>query len=354
MTNLSNYGIIWRNFLPRIIGRKGKIMKEWFNSLEEDMRKKVVIGAWLITVASFLLFLLLPSEAGIATFVSLIFTVALVFSIIFTKWNSKAKKVSASPTSSWYEDSPKEIERKKRREEYLRNKVITAQKELDALPRYTIEISNEPRKRRTGYEEVSYSNITPKGKYPEFVVFDTETTGLSGSRDRIVELSAIRFVGGVPIEIFETFINPEREISPEASAINHITNDMVANAPTISEVLPSFEAFVGESPLVAHNLEFDIKFLFYSGSIITDTPRKYYDTLAQSQKMLKKMKRKYNREYDMWEEDYDSDWDVIDYKLDTVAEYFDITFPCQHRASGDAMVAGKVFLKLIEKKQKEV
>lgn len=334
-------------------------MKKWFNSLEEDMRKKVVIGAWLITVASFLLFQLLPSKSGIATFVSLIITVALVFSIVFTKWNSKGKKVSTSSTPSMYavanglvkEDSPEEIERKKKREEYLRNKVLTAQNELDALPRYTIELSNEPRKRRTGYEEVPYSNITPKGKYPEFVVFDTETTGLSASKDRIVELSAIRFVDGIPTEVFETFINPEREISPETSAINHITNDMVADAPTISEVLPSFEAFVGKSPLVAHNLEFDIKFLFYSGSIITDTPRKYYDTLAQSQKMLKKIKRKYNREYDMWEEDYDGDWDVEDYKLSTVAEYFDITFPCQHRASGDAIVAGKVFVKLIEKKQ---
>ena len=52
--------------------------------------------------------------------------------------------------------------------------------------------------------------------------------------------------------------------------------------------------------------------------------------------------------------DYDSDWDVIDYKLGSIAEYFDITFPCQHRASGDAMVTGKVFLKLIEKKQEAI
>ena len=339
-------------------------MKNWFNSLEKDMRKKVVVGTWLITVASFLLFQLLPSDSGIATFVSLIFAVSLVLSIVFTKWNSKGKKGSTSSTTSsspsMYavandlvkEDTPEEIERKKIREEYLRNKVLTAQNELASLPRYTIEVSNEPRKRRTGYEEVPHSNITPKGKYPEFVVLDTETTGLSASKDRIVELSAIRFVNGIPTEIFETFINPEREISPETSAINHITNDMVADAPTISEVLPSFEAFVGKSPLVAHNLEFDIKFLFYSGSIITDTPRKYYDTFAQSQKILKKMKYKYNREYDMWEEDYDSDWDVVDYKLGTIAEYFDITFPCQHRASGDAIVTGKVFLNLIEKKQR--
>ena len=334
-------------------------MEKWFNSLEADMRKMVVVGAWVITIVVFLLYPSLPSESSIASFASFIFIAALVLSIVFTKWNSKLKKVSSSSTPSNYavansvvkEDSPEEIERKKAREEYLRNKVLTAQNELDALPRYTIEVSTEPRKRRTGYEEVTYSNITPKGKYPEFVVFDTETTGLAPSRDRIVELSAIRFVDGIPTEIFETFVNPEREISPEVSAINHITNDMVADAPTISEVLPSFEAFVGKSPLVAHNLEFDIKFLFYSGSTVTDTPRKYYDTLAQSQKMLKKMKYKYNREYDMWDEDYDSDWDVIDYKLGTIAEHFDITFPCQHRASGDAMVTGKVFLKLIEQKQ---
>ena len=336
-------------------------MKKWFNSLEENMRKIIVIGSWITTVTTFFYIFLLLSEISVAIYVSFIFIVELVFSIIFTKWNSEGEKVDTSSSPSMYavanglvkEDSPEEIERKKRREEYLRNKVLTAQKELDSLPRYTIEASNEPRKRRRGYEEVSFSNITPKGKYPEFVVFDTETTGLAPSKDRIVELSAIRFVNGVPTEVFETFVNPECEISPEVSAINHITNDMVADAPTISEVLPSFEAFVGKSPLVAHNLEFDIKFLFYSGSIITDTPRKYYDTLAQSQKMLRKMKNKYNREYGIWEQDYDSDWDVIDYKLGTIAEYFDITFPCQHRASGDAIVTGKVFLKLIEKKQRE-
>ena len=313
----------------------------------------------MITVALFFLVGLIPSESGASTFILLIFVVALVFSILFTKWNSKDKKASASSTSSMYavanglvkEDSPEEIERKKRREEYLRNKELTAQNELESLPRYSIELSPEPRKRRTGYEEVSFSNITPKGRYNEFVVFDTETTGLSGSKDRIVELAAIRFIDGVPTEVFETLIHPECEISPEASAVNHITNEMVADAPTISEVLPSFEEFVGKSSLVAHNLAFDIKFLFYSGSTITDTPRKYFDTLEQSQKMLKKIKRKYNKEFEMWEEDYDSDWDVENYKLGTVAEYYDITFPCQHRAAGDAMVAGKVFLKLIEKKQ---
>ena len=336
-------------------------MKKWFNSLDKSAKNTVVICVWVLTVVFFLIFFLFPSESIIATFISIIFVVALVFSILLTIWNAKGKKDSTPSSPSMYkvansivkEESPEEIERKKRREEYLRNKVITAQNELDSLPRYAIEYSNEPRKRRRGYEEITHSNITPKGKYPEFVVFDTETTGLSPTKDRIVELSAIRFVDGIPTEIFETFINPEREISAETTAKNHITNDMVADAPTISEVLPSFEAFVGNSPLVAHNLNFDIKFLFYSGSTITDTPRKYYDTLGQSRKMLSKTKYKYNREYEMWEEDFDSFGDVENHQLGTIAEYFDITFPCQHRASGDAIVTGKVFLKLIERKQRE-
>lgn len=333
-------------------------MKKWFESLESELKKKLKIGGRVITAISFVLCGIMPSDSGAATFFSTVFIIALIASILFTKWSPKESKTGSTSTPSMYaaanglmDDDPAEIERKKKREEFLRNKVLAAQSELEALPRYNIEISDEPRKRRTGYEEVPFSNITPKGKYPEFVVFDTETTGLSGSKDRIVELAAIRFVNGVPTEVFETFINPERDISPEASVINHITNEMVADAPTISQVLPSFEAFVGNSPLVAHNLGFDIKFIFYSGSNITDTQRKYFDTLEQSQKMLKKVKKKYNKEYEMWEEDYDSDWDVDNYKLGTLAEYFDITFPCQHRAAGDAIVTGKLFLKLIQRKQ---
>ena len=336
-------------------------MKDWFCSLDESIRKKIVLVSWITTIASFILGGILPSDSAISGFIGFLFLVGIVIGILSTKWNSVATKEqekanrerekAVKEAERRREEEIKEAERRKQREEMLQKKVAIAQNELQSLPHHTINISNEPRKRRTGYEEISFSNITPKGKYSEFVVFDTETTGLAPSKDRIVELAAIRFVDGVPTEVFDTFINPEKEIPAEASAINHITNEMVANAPTISEVLPSFEAFVGNSPLVAHNLEFDLKFLFYSGSTITDSQRKYFDTLAQSQKILKKIKSKYNREYDMWEEDYDSDWDVENYKLGTLADYFDITFPCQHRASGDAFVTGKLFLELIRKKQ---
>jgi DNA polymerase-3 subunit alpha (Gram-positive type) len=226
-----------------------------------------------------------------------------------------------------------------------------AKQELSDLPRYEIKLSSEKRPRQTGFEAVPFSNITPKGKYDEFVVFDTETTGLSPSKDRIIELAAVRFVDGKPTEVFETFINPEREIPQEVTSISHITNEMVCDAPSVSQVLPSFEAFVGKSALVAHNLEFDLKFLYYSGSTILDTKRKFFDTLEQAKKMLKKPKMKYDKEFEVWAEDYDSDFDVCDYKLETLCGYYKINIPMQHRAAADAIATGKLFLSLIEEKR---
>ena len=103
---------------------------------------------------------------------------------------------------------------------------------------------------------------------------------------------------------------------------------------------------------MAHNLEFDLKFLYYSGSTIIESKRKYFDTLTQAKKMLKKPKMKYDKEFGIWEEDYDKDYDVLDYKLETLCEYYDITIPMKHRATADAIATGKLFLKLIEEKQR--
>lgn len=245
----------------------------------------------------------------------------------------------------------KDEEIKRRREEHLRNLQLEAKEELDSIPLFTIELSAEKRKRNTGYEVIPFSNITPKGKYAEFVVFDTETTGLTPSKDRVIELAAVRFVDGKPVERFETLINPEREIPAEASAVNKITNEMVADAPTMSQILPAFESFVGSSNLVAHNLEFDLKFMFYSGCSVMETKRKYFDTLEQASKLLKKPKKKYDKEFGDYEIDYEKDFDVYDYKLETLCEYYGIVIADKHRAVADALATGKLFCSLIEEKQ---
>lgn len=249
------------------------------------------------------------------------------------------------------EKRKKEEQIRKEREEYIQNKKLEMKNYIRNLPKYEINISSEIRKRRTGFEEIPFSNITPKGKYNEFVVLDVETTGLAPSKDRIIELAAIRFVDGKPIEWFETFINPEREIPSEATAVNKITNEMVVNAPTISQILPALEDFVGKSDLVAHNMEFDLKFLYYSGSAIMETKRRYFDTLEQAQKLLKKPKMKYDKEFGMYDIDYDSDYDVYDYKLGTLCSHYLITVPEEHRAYADAFVTGVLFGCLIEEKQ---
>lgn len=65
------------------------------------------------------------------------------------------------------------------------------------------------------------------GYYPEYVLFDIETTGLSPVYDEIIELSAVKVKDGNIIDTFDTLIRPDRKIPRSATAVNGITNDMV-------------------------------------------------------------------------------------------------------------------------------
>lgn len=94
-----------------------------------------------------------------------------------------------------------------------------------------------------------------------FVAFDFETTGLYPAQDRIVEFGAVKFKGGAQIDSFQSLANPEIPVSEEAARISGITSAMVAQAPTIPEVLPRFLSFLEDSVLVAHNSSFDLAFL---------------------------------------------------------------------------------------------
>lgn len=99
---------------------------------------------------------------------------------------------------------------------------------------------------------------------PPITVFDLETTGLDPTKGhRILEVAGVRVENGVILEqsAFTTFVNPEREIPWEAKQINHISDEDVANAPTIMTVLPEFLEFAKGSILFAHNAQFDMSFL---------------------------------------------------------------------------------------------
>ncbi len=94
-----------------------------------------------------------------------------------------------------------------------------------------------------------------------FTVFDVETTGMSPCGDRIVELAALRIeCSGAELE-FGSLINPGRLIPPRVTAIHHITDAMVADAPDFHAIGREFCDFAAGSTLVAHNARFDLGFL---------------------------------------------------------------------------------------------
>lgn len=122
----------------------------------------------------------------------------------------------------------------------------------------------------------------------EFVVFDLETTGLSPwGGDEILEIGAIKIFGHDIDEnqTFHTLVNPRRPIPPDATRVNGITNEMVAGAPFIDDVLPRFWDFVGQSWLVAQNAKFDLGFLMkYLVQRRIKRHFEVYDTVVLSRK----------------------------------------------------------------------
>ena len=226
---------------------------------------------------------------------------------------------------------------------------------LQSVPRSSVTRNGQKIKVQTTsfLKDLTYSNITAKSnmeKLGKFVVVDIETTGLSSVHNDVVEIAAIKYNNFEPVEIFETYIFPPKGINEEASKVNKITSDMVDGAPLLYEVIPSLQEFISGHNLIAHNFEFDFKFLCRGGLDIVSEKRKYFDTMKIAQKMLKKPKYKYDKEWEEYAIDYDSDYDVEDHKLDTLCSYYGIMRNNEHRALSDCYDTARLFKKLAEDK----
>jgi DNA polymerase-3 subunit epsilon len=164
----------------------------------------------------------------------------------------------------------------------------------------------------------------------DFVIVDVETTGWSPGDAQITEIGAIRLAGGGPGAEFSALVNPGQAIPADIAALTGISDDMVALAPPVAAVLPSFLDFTTGFVLAAHNAPFDVGFLASAcaGSALTWPAFTVLDTAALARGVL-------------------GPDEVPNYKLSTLAAYFDVRALPSHRALADARATAEVLSALL-------
>ncbi|MBT6882796.1 MAG: hypothetical protein HOA30_01885 [Rhodospirillaceae bacterium] len=164
-----------------------------------------------------------------------------------------------------------------------------------------------------------------------FVVFDTETTGLRPSAgDEMISIAGVRIENGEveTATAFTRLVNPGRTIPKSSIKFHGITDDMVAGEAPLRDVLPGFKDFIGDAVLVAHNADFDMKFLSLkevaTGICIDNL---VLDTLFLSLFL---------------------EHGSQNHSFDAIAERLGIDIEGRHTALGDAIATARVFLRMVE------
>ncbi len=164
-----------------------------------------------------------------------------------------------------------------------------------------------------------------------FVVVDLETTGLHADADRITEVGAVKVRGGEVLGELRSFVHPGRPIPPAITAITGITDELVADAPAIEEVLDHVLAFLRGAVFVAHNASFDLAFLRAAAGRAGHGPLEpvVVDTARLSRRLLAD--------------------EVRDHRLATLARHLHARTAPEHRALSDARATVDVLHGLLER-----
>lgn len=230
-----------------------------------------------------------------------------VFIVLFIKNKLKeSKKKNNLENSKTNIEIPKKVEIKK----------VDVKKEKEQSPNQISIYKRNLKERKNKY---NYINRDLKN----YIVIDTETTGLSAQRDHIIEISALKIKNGKIIDNYTSLVNPGIMIPKSSIKIHGITDDMVVNAPTIDQVLPEFLDFIGNQPLIGHNLSFDLRFI--NSYLNENINHSLADTMLIARKKL---------------------GFLPNHKLITLIEYFELGESQEHRSLSDCVYTYKVYEKL--------
>ncbi len=163
-----------------------------------------------------------------------------------------------------------------------------------------------------------------------YVVVDIETTGSQATYNRITEIGALKVQNGKVIDEFQTLINPGRKIPPFITQLTGITDDMVASAPSFSEIAAQFSVFLEGSIFVAHNVRFDYSF------IQREFARNEIDFVRPQICTSAGMKKAYPG--------------LPSYSLKNLTQHFQISLDSHHRAMCDARAAMELLNLMNEKR----
>ena len=156
------------------------------------------------------------------------------------------------------------------------------------------------------------------------VSIDIETTGLSQDRDSIIEIGAVKFKGHRVEAEWETVINPGKHIPEFITGLTGISDVEVRNAPKFKDIAQDLEAFVGNDPVVGHNVRFDLGFLQKGGIL-------QYNQVIDTYKLAAVLMPPASR-----------------YNLGALGKQLGILLPATHRAMDDAKVTMAALNKLLE------
>jgi DNA polymerase-3 subunit epsilon len=157
----------------------------------------------------------------------------------------------------------------------------------------------------------------------DYVMVDIETTGLKPYEDEILELSAIRVRDNQIERTFSSLIQPTRPISSFITRLTGISNFMVATAPTMDQVLPTFLDFIRDDIIVGYNVNFDLSFIYDTAVKLYNYPVRndYIDVLTMARKLVHATEN---------------------HKLGTTAKFYEVSYEGAHRGLTDCFITIEV------------